>query len=123
LQNACIVASIGATAFIIFALPKGITAKPRCVIGVPSVGLICGTLFGLIPHSDPALSILISSLAFGMTMFLIVVLDLEHPPACGTALGIAIVGISWSIAAAVITSVLVLSVVHNYFKDRIRDLV
>ena len=37
-----IVASLGATAFVVFALPNNLTAQPRNVIGGHIVGLICG---------------------------------------------------------------------------------
>ena len=50
LQEAVIIASIGATTFIVFAMPKSITAKPRNVIGGHIVGLISGSLCALIPH-------------------------------------------------------------------------
>ena len=40
LKNAVIISSIGATAFIIFAMPKMVTANPRNVIGGHATGLI-----------------------------------------------------------------------------------
>lgn len=40
LKNAVIISSIGATAFIIFAMPKMMTANPRNVIGGQATGLI-----------------------------------------------------------------------------------
>jgi len=45
LQHAVIVASLGATAFIVFAMPASITARARNVIGGHIVGLFCGFLF------------------------------------------------------------------------------
>jgi len=51
LQDAVVTASIGATAFIIFAMPKSITAKARNVIGGHLVGFSCGALCALIPHA------------------------------------------------------------------------
>jgi len=52
-----------------------------------------------------------------------VVTDTEHPPASGTALGVAVTGFSWNVAVAVVTAVVVLSLVHHFFKSSIRDLV
>ena len=51
LQEAVIVASIGATAFIVFTMPNNITAQSRNVIGGHLVGLFYGFLFSFIPHS------------------------------------------------------------------------
>jgi CBS-domain-containing membrane protein len=49
MQHPVIIASIGATAFIVFAMPDSITAKPRNVVGGHLVGLFCGFLCALIP--------------------------------------------------------------------------
>ncbi len=43
-KDAVIIASIGATAFIIFAMPESITAEPRNVIGGHVTGIIVGSL-------------------------------------------------------------------------------
>lgn len=123
LQNAIIVASIGSTTFIIFALPENITAQPKNVIGGNIVGLLCGSLCSLIPHSSSLSTIIIYALACGLSIFIMVIIDTEHPPASGLALGVAISGFSWLIALTVITSVLLLSGVHIIFKKQIKNLV
>jgi len=123
LQNAVVVASIGATSFIIFAMPESITANPRNVIGGQLVGLISGSLCALIPQPAFIYSIIVYSLAVGISIFIMVVTDTEHPPASGTALGVAVTGFSWNVAVAVVTAVVVLSLVHHFFKSSIRDLV
>ena len=51
-EHAVVIASIGATAFIVFTMPRNITAKPRRVIGGHLVGLFSGSLCSLIPHSS-----------------------------------------------------------------------
>jgi CBS-domain-containing membrane protein len=65
LQQAVIVASIGATAFIVFAMPNYVTAQPRNVIGGHLIGLAYGFLFSLIPHSSLLASLTVYSLAVG----------------------------------------------------------
>lgn len=122
IQHAVIIASLGATAFIIFAMPDSITAQPRNVIGGQLVGLFFGFLFSLIPHSATLSSIVVYSCAVGASIFTMVVIDTEHPPAAGTALGVAITGISLEVFIAVITSIVLLSVIHVLFKPYIRDL-
>ena len=49
LQRAVIVASVGATAFIVFMKPGNPFAAPRNVIGGHLVGLAAGLIFALIP--------------------------------------------------------------------------
>lgn len=122
LQHAVIIASIGATVFIIFAMPDSITAQPRNVIGGQLVGLLCGFLFSLFPHSVLMYSMIVYSLAVGASIFTMVVIDTEHPPAAGTALGVAITGISWDVFTAISLSVILLSLIHVVFKPYIRDL-
>ena len=122
LQEAVIIASIGATTFIVFAMPKSITAKPRNVIGGHLVGLISGSLCALIPHTLYLHSIMVYSLAVGFSIFIMVITYTEHPPASGTALGVAIHGFSLGVTIAVIISVVILSLIHHLFKRYLRDL-
>jgi CBS-domain-containing membrane protein len=122
LKNAVIIASLGATTFIIFAMPKMLTARPRNVIGGHTTGLIIGSLCFLIPHSTVIFAALSYSFAVGFAIFVMVVLDMEHPPAAATALGFAMSGFSVKTAAAFILSIVVLSLVHYFFRHRLRDL-
>ena len=101
---------------------RNITANPRRVIGGHIIGLFSGSLCALIPHSSILPSIVIYSLAVGISIFLMVALDMEHPPASGTALGIAITGFSPSVMLAVLTSSIVLSLSHRFSKRFLRDL-
>jgi len=123
IERAVIIASIGATAFIVFAMPKSITAKPRNVIGGHLVGFFSGCLCALIPHPSFLYSILVYSFAVGLSIFVMVVTDTEHPPASGTALGFVITGFDLKAAIALITSVVILSLAHHFFKPYLRDLV
>ena len=49
MEHVVIIASIGATAFIVFLMPGNVTASPRRVIGGHVIGLISGYLVTLIP--------------------------------------------------------------------------
>lgn len=121
--QAVVIASIGATAFIIFAMPNSEAANPRRVIGGHIVGFISGTIFSVIVFDPFFFTALIYSLAVAVALFTMVITDTEHPPAAGTALGIAITGFSWDAAMAVIISVLILSLIHHFAKPYIKDLV
>lgn len=123
LENAVVIASLGATAFIVFTMPKNITARPRRVIGGHIAGMLAGSVCTLIPHSSTLATALVLSLAVGISIFLMVAFDFEHPPASGTALGIALTGFSPDVIIAVLTSSLMLSLAHHFFKKYLRDLV
>ncbi|MFC1569496.1 HPP family protein [bacterium] len=122
-QHLVISASIGATAFIIFAMPKSITARPRCVIGGHLMGFVCGGLCAIIPQPNVIMTLAVYAMAVGISMFFMVVFDTEHPPASGTALGVAIHGFSWSVFIALLAAIILFSVIHRIFHKYIRDLV
>ena len=122
MEQAVIIASIGATAFIVFAMPTSITARPRNVIGGHLIGLLCGSICALIPQPSFLHSGIAYSLAVGLSFFMMVIADAEHPPASGTALGVAITGFSWNATIAVITSAVVLSLVHHSLRPFLRDI-
>jgi len=48
---------------------------------------------------------------------------MEHPPAAGTALGMAITGATWSVAGALIFSTISLSLIHKILLGRLKNLV
>lgn len=125
-SKAVIVASIGATTFIIFALPNKLTARPYNVIGGHIVGILCGTLGAWmavhIPLDHPGIRAAGDALAVGLAMFIMVVTDTEHPPAAGTALGVAIYGFSWGITGEVIAAAVLLSLIRFFFRKELRDL-
>ncbi|MBI2868503.1 MAG: HPP family protein [Chloroflexi bacterium] len=122
-ENAVIVASIGATAFLVFSMPRIATAQPRRIIGGQLIGLLAGSLLALVPHPAAVLAAVIYSLAVGLSMFLMIALDLAHPPAAGTALGVAISGFSLPVMLAVITSSLALAAAHRYLYREFRNLI
>ncbi|MCD4671922.1 MAG: HPP family protein, partial [Anaerolineaceae bacterium] len=95
----------------------------RNVIGGQITGIIVGSLCALIPHQQVLQSVAVYSLSVGLSMFIMVVMDTEHPPASGTALGIAMNGFSLDVTVTMIVSVVILSVIHHYFKRYLRDLV
>lgn len=120
--NQTIIASLAATTFIIFAMPGIITAQSRRVIGGYLVGLICGTLCYFIPHNSPATKVYVFSFVVGLSMFIMVITDTEHPPAAGTALGIAYNGISFQSGFIVMVNVIILSLIYTQFRKYLRDL-
>ena len=95
--HAAIVAALGSTAFIIFAMPHSTTAQPRRVIGGHMVGLLVGTIsyFTLVfpqagngPWAREFVFVAAGALSVGLSIFIMVATNTEHPPAAGTALGL-----------------------------------
>ena len=98
MDEAVLIASLGATAFVVFALPEKFTAYPRNVIGGHFVGLLCG-FFGIIalhflPADNNILQNAIYAFTVGLSIFIMTITDTEHPPAAGTAMGVVIKGLA-----------------------------
>jgi CBS-domain-containing membrane protein len=133
LTRTAIVAALGASTFIVFAMPNSRTASPRRLIGGHIVGIICGLAcyylfngglllndladdYDIITWFSYALSVVLS-------LFVMTVTDTEHPPAASTALGIAAFGVSWQIVVFVISFAVFLSLARRLLKPWLKDLI
>jgi len=129
--NIAIVASLGATTFIIFAMPKYTTAQPRRVIGGHLVGIIVGILCNYIHpllqirffNSGELLNIIIPAFSVGLAIFIMVITNTEHPPAAGTALGITINGWIFATLLVILFTTIVLSLTRHFTKAWLKNLV
>ena len=92
-----LIASLGASAFIVFAMPLAYSAQPRSILGGYAIGLTTGVAGGAISrlawvdalHFSHVLQYTVfSALAVGLATFLMVITNTEHPPAAGFALGL-----------------------------------
>ena len=91
-----LIAALGASAFIAFAVPRSLQSGPRFLIGGYLVGIIAGASMAMIHQSFDFSSvmalnvsvIIFGALATGLAMFLMVVTKTEHPPAAALALGL-----------------------------------
>jgi len=113
-----IISSMGATAFICFALPKSESAQTRHVIGGHLAGLCCGAIFMLTAFPD----YVEIPLALGLTIFIMVALDVEHPPAAGTALAVVISQVTLANGVVIITSVLLITQCRYMMRKFLKNL-
>ena len=51
-DNPVVIASIGATSFIVFAMPNNVSAEPKRIIGGHLVGFFVGVCFAVFPFMD-----------------------------------------------------------------------
>jgi CBS-domain-containing membrane protein len=131
LGDLVIIAALGASTFIVFAMPSSITAEPRRLIGGHAVGLLSGALCHLIFFSghlarlttnQEVLFILAGALSVGLSIFLMTITDTEHPPAATTAIGIIASGWSYKIALFVLLSALCLALARRVLRPHLKDL-
>lgn len=131
INSPVIVAALAASAFIVFAMPKNITAQPRNVIGGHLVGAISGGLCSLVlivlNIDSGFMLVAAASISVGLTIFIMVVVDTEHPPGCSTALGLVVHATTFnqvaSYAGFILISAIVLSGVKHVLDSRLKDLV
>jgi len=102
ISDRVIVASLGASSFIAFTMPHAHTSSPRFLIAGYVIGIlsawICSSLFYLLVGNQQFIAFHISchiffgALAVGLSVFLMVVTNSEHPPAAALALGLVMDG-------------------------------
>ena len=131
LTHAVIIAALGASTFIVFAMPHSITAQPRRLIGGHVVGLICGTLcyyvfltgaLGALAVNWEFIIYVSCALAVGLSIFLMTITNTEHPPAAATAISVIIYGFSYQIVLFVLLSAIGLAVARRLLMPRLIDL-
>lgn len=123
MQDAVVIASLGATVFIIFAMPQSVTANFRNVVGGHFIGILSGVLWAMCPHDHVLLTAAVYAAAVGTSMLLMVVFDCEHPPAAGTALGKALEGFSFSSDLVLMSGIIVLALIHALARRKLKTLV
>ena len=113
-----LIAALGASVFIAFAVPRSLHSSPRCLIGGYLAGILAGSLMATlniaIDFSDVvtahASMVVFGALATGLAMFLMVVTKTEHPPAAALALGLVLNEWTLLTLVVVIVGVIALSI-------------
>ena len=113
-----VISAMGATTFIVFALPTAASAQTRNVIGGHLVGLVVGSVF----YYTSMPYFVEYPLVVGIAIFLMVALDVEHPPAAGTALAVVINEVSINVFVTIMISAVVLSQCRYYLRNQLKDL-
>ena len=116
--NPIVVAGMGSTTFVLFATPESSAATSRAVIGGYILSMFVGLIF--FPIADP---IFAGSLAVGTSIFLMTILDAEHPPASAIALGVAVKGFSHELLIFIVLFTTLLSFFQKLVRRYIQDLV
>ena len=125
-----LIAALGASAFIAFAVPRSLHSDPRHMIGGYLVGIMAGSLIGTlnaaIHISDVTLAhsvmIVFGALATGLAMFVMVVTKTEHPPAAALALGLVLNEWDLQTLVVVIAGVVGLSIFKRLVLPMLMDL-
>ena len=125
-----LIAALGASAFIAFAVPRSLHSGPRNMIGGYIVGMLAGvlmstikTMFALSATVDHALMIVFGAVAISLAMFTMVVTRTEHPPAAALALGLVLNEWDLLTLGVVLAGVVALSLVKQLVLPALLDLI
>jgi CBS-domain-containing membrane protein len=130
IQHTAIIATLGASAFIIFIMPKSYISMPRQVIFGYLIGIIAGCVchfsalaLSALPFiTDKVAMILFGALAVGITIFILAITDTEHPPVVGVALGLVLNQWNYQTIIFIICAVGIMTVIKILLEPILIDL-
>lgn len=123
--DAVIVASLGASSFIVFTMPKAHVSSPRLLIGGYLIGTIvgCSCYFLAGQHLITNISIIhehsreiFGAISVGIAILLMVITGSAHPPAAGLALGFVLNGWNYITVTVVIVGIVLISTIKLLLK-------
>lgn len=125
-----LIAALGASAFIAFAVPRSLHSGPRNLVGGYIVGMLAGALMGTLNNMidasasfEHAVMIICGAIAISLAMFTMVVTRTEHPPAAALALGLVLNEWSFLTLVVILLGVIGLSVVKQLVLPALLDLI
>lgn len=126
ISSELIIASIASSAFVVFTMPHKERSRARFLIGGYAVGLIVGLLtyalslffIQYVPNYTGFRDEIFGSIAVGLSIFFMVVFDLEHPPAAAIALAMVIN--QWNYWTIIVTIVAITLLVASRYSLRRR---
>lgn len=122
LQTA-IIASVGATVFIVYTMPHTKRSRIRYIVGGYTIGIIVGASMHYASYlSSPFLKSVFVALGVGLVIFLMVVTNTEHPPAAAVAMGIIIEGVDTYTVFVIYLSIAIVLVGKELLKKWLIDL-
>jgi CBS-domain-containing membrane protein len=127
-----IIASLGASAFIAFAMPRAKTAGARFLIGGYLIGTVVGCgcyylstlpVFEQLPILQEGSRVVFGALSVGLAILSMVVTNTEHPPAAGLALGFVLNEWDFWTVVVVLAGIVLLAVLKTLLRPVLVDLV
>ena len=126
-----LIAALGASAFIAFALPRSLHSGPRHMIGGYAIGLVAGCVMATLEAAmnvqgvaaSHAVMVIFGAMAISLAMFTMVVTRTEHPPAAALALGLVLNEWDLLTLAVVMAGITALSLIKRLILPMLLDLI
>ncbi len=131
ISNAAIIVALGASSFIAFTMPTTEASKPRYMLGGYLVGIAAGglcyylSLLPIITNSSflhEFSYVIFGAIAVGLTMFVMVITNTEHPPAASLALGLVLNDCTLKVIIVVLTGIISLIIIKWLLKPFLKNL-
>lgn len=131
ISSELIIASIASSAFVVFTMPHKERSRARYLFGGYGIGLAVGLvvyvishlLIELCPYMLDYRDEIFGAIAVGLSIFFMVVFDLEHPPASAVALAMVInQWNNWTLIVTVVAVSLLVSF-RYLLRNKIVDLI
>ncbi|NIP66781.1 hypothetical protein GWN63_01605 [Candidatus Bathyarchaeota archaeon] len=117
LEYGIILASLGATAFLVFVYPERDASRSKIIVGGYFVSSFSGALsHWLLSDFLPWAA----ALSVGLSIFLMLLLGLEHPPASGIGLSFSLYSLSFQEVVSVMVGMVVFLALTAFFKRIIK---
>jgi CBS-domain-containing membrane protein len=129
--HTAIIATLGATSFIVFTMPRAYASGPRPLFGGYLIGICVGCLFSFLSTFIFKIPIIITqitayiifgALAVGIAIFLMTITNTEHAPAAGMALGLVINEWDFLTIAFIVAAVLFMAGLRTFLSPLMIDL-
>ena len=130
-DHPALLASLGASAFTAFTIPRNDLSSPRRLITGYAIGILVGCAFHFLttcPINTHFVQLVIhiaaGALAVATAMFLMAVTETEHAPAAGIALGFAISDF-WTgmLIVKVMAAIILITAIKTLLKPKMIDLI
>jgi CBS-domain-containing membrane protein len=126
-----LIAALGASAFIAFAVPRSPHSGPRSMIGGYAIGIVAGCLMATLESAmnvqgaaaAHAVMVVFGAMAISLAMFTMVVTRTEHPPAAALALGLVLNEWDLLTLAVVMAGIVALSLIKRLVLPMLLDLI
>jgi CBS-domain-containing membrane protein len=126
-----LIAALGASAFIAFAVPRSLHSGARHMIGGYAIGIVAGCLMAMLASAmniqgsgaAHAVMVVFGAMAISLAMFTMVVTRTEHPPAAALALGLVLNEWDLLTLAVVMAGIVALSLIKRLVLPMLLDLV
>ena len=129
-EQTALIASLGASVFYAYCIPHSLACRPRYMLGGYVIGTIIGCSLSLLADlivttmggDYQTIHIIFGAIATGLTIFLMVTTDTEHPPAIALSLGYVLNEWDLGTVAVILAGISIICIVRAVLRPKLINL-